>query len=538
MDASVSAPPPGGHPRRWAILGVLVLSLLVVVVDNTVLNVALKVLADPVKGLGATQGELQWAINSYTLVFAGLLLAFGILGDRVGRRRTLVFGLGVFGAFSLVSAYTQSPGQLIAARAVMGIGAAAVMPATLSIISNVFDPKERAKAIGVWAASVGVAVAIGPVIGGLLLDRFWWGSVFLINVPIIVVGVALVFALVPESRDPRPSRVDGVGVLLSIAGLVALVYGVIEGGDSGEWSRWDVRGGLVAGVVVLAGFVLWERRIDHPTLDVRLFRDARFSSAVGAIGAVFLAGMGAFFFLAFYLQVIRGYTPLQAGLLLLPFAAGQLLFAVGSAAMVRRFGPKAVCASGLALVAVSAGSYVWVGAATPVGLVLVALFAQGAGMANVMPPAIETLMSMLPRERAGVGSAVANTIRQVGGALGVAVIGSVLTAVYRDRLEPALRGAEPAAGAAKDSIAAAHAVAAKEHLPGLVGPADRAFLTAMHYSALTAAVIAALGALAVLVWMPRRSAGPAPAPAPAAAAPESQMATPEITPVLTSPNPK
>lgn len=514
----LAAPPISGHPRRWAILGVLLVSLLIVTLDNTVLNVALTVLADPTSGLGATQSELQWAINSYTLAFAGLLFAFGILGDRLGRRRILVFGLVLFGLASLVSAYAQDPAQLVATRAVMGIGGAAVTPVTLSIISHVFDPRERGKAIGIWTAAAGLAIAIGPIVGGLLLDHFWWGSVFLINVPIIVVGIVAVFVLVPESRDPKPGRIDVVGVLLSIAGLVALVYGIIEGGESGEWGRWDVGGGLVVGALILVGFVLWERRIHHPSLDVRLFRDPRFAAASAAIGVAFFALMGVFFFVSFYAQVIRGYTALQTGLLLLPFAVGQLVFAVRSAALVRRFGLKAVCATGLALVAGSSSVYVWADADTPIWYVLVALFVQGVGMSNVMPPAIEALVSSLPRERAGVGSAVANTIRQVGGALGVAVLGALLTAVYRGELEPTLAGVGPDAAPARDSVAAAHAVAAQERLPELVGSADRAFVAAMHISALGAVVIATLGMLAVLVWMPRSaghaSAGPPTRPHP------------------------
>src|SRR5689334_15569146 len=259
-----------GHPRRWAILAVLVVSLVVVVLDNTVLNVALRTIADPVHGLGASQSDLEWAINSYTLVFAGLLFTAGILGDRLGRRSMLILGMTLFGLASLASSYAQSPGQLIGARAAMGLGAAAIMPATLSIISNVFDPRERARAIGVWAGAVGLGVAIGPVVGGVLLEHFWWGSVFLINVPIVVVGVIAVLAIVPESRDPKPGKVDLAGVLLSIAGLGTLVYGVVNGGDHGfgQPSSW---GAIAVGAAILAVFVWYERRITFPSLDVRLF---------------------------------------------------------------------------------------------------------------------------------------------------------------------------------------------------------------------------------------------------------------------------
>src|SRR6188768_2254823 len=272
-----------GHPRRWAILAVLVISLLVVVLDNTVLNVAMRTIADPQHGLGASQSELEWAINSYTLVFAGLLFTAGILADRLGRRITLTIGLALFGIASLISAYAQTADQLIWARALMGLGAAAVMPSTLSIIANVFDPRERGRAIGVWAGAVGLGVAIGPIVGGLLLEHFWWGSVFLINVPIVIAGVVLVTVLVPESRDPRPGRIDLVGVVLSIIGLSLLTYGVIEGGEKG-FGQPEAWGTLVASVAVLTGFVLYERRIAFPSLDVKLFRIPEFSASVGAIG--------------------------------------------------------------------------------------------------------------------------------------------------------------------------------------------------------------------------------------------------------------
>src|SRR3954471_9599760 len=266
MDAP--AVPGTGHPRRWAILAVLVISLLVVVLDNTVLNVALRTIADPQRGLGASQSDLEWAINSYTLVFAGLLFTAGILADRLGRRITLTVGLVLFGIASLLSAYAGSAAQLIWARPRMGLGPAAVMPATLSIIANVFEPHERGRAIGVWAGAVGLGVAIGPVVGGLLLEHFWWGAVFLINVPIVIAGVVLVLTLVPESRDPKPGRIDIVGVLLSIVGLTLLTYGVIEGGEKvfGEAGSW---GPLAASVAVLTTFILYERRIEFPSLDVK-----------------------------------------------------------------------------------------------------------------------------------------------------------------------------------------------------------------------------------------------------------------------------
>ncbi|MBO4163897.1 MULTISPECIES: MFS transporter [Micromonospora] len=497
-----------GHPRRWAILGVLVVSLLVVVLDNTILNVALRTLADPVHGLGASQGELEWAINSYTLVFAGLLFTFGVLGDRAGRRRFLLIGLVLFGLSSLLSAYAQSPGQLIAARALMGIGGAAIMPVTLSIISNVFDPRERGRAIGVWAGAVGLAVAIGPILGGALLEHFWWGSVFLINVPVVVLGVLLVALLVPESRDPRPGRVDILGVLLSVVGLVALTYGIIDGGEHG-FGRPTVWAAILGGVAVLAWFVEHERRSDHPSLDVRLFRVPRFAAPVAIVGLVFFAAMGVMFFSSFYMQLVRGYSPLETGLFFLPFAGAQLVFAPRSAAMVRRYGGRAVATVGLVLTAVALAAFAFIDATTPIWVVLVAFFLQGVGMANIMPPATESIMSALPREKAGVGSAVSNTVRQVAGALGVAVLGSVLSAVYRQDIAATVDSLPaPAREAATESVSGAYAAAAQvgPAAPKLIAAANDAFVSAMHWAAAISAVVAALGILIVLRWMPGRTA--------------------------------
>jgi DHA2 family multidrug resistance protein-like MFS transporter len=532
-----------GHPRRWAILSVLVVSLLVVVLDNTVLNVALGVIADPVTGLGATQGQLEWSINSYTLVFAGLLFTAGVLGDRFGRRRMLMIGLVLFGLSSLASAYAQDPTQLIVARALMGIGGAAVMPATLSIISNVFDPRERAKAIGVWAGAVGLAVAIGPIVAGLLLERFWWGSVFLINVPIVIAGLVAVAVLVPESRDPSPGKIDIWGVGLSIVGLVLFVYGIIDGGEHG-FDRPRAWGTIAVGALVIAAFVWFESRLRFPSLDVRLFRNPAFSAAVGAVGLVFFASMGVFFFSVFYMQLVRGYTPLQSGLLLLPFAAAQLIFAPRSAAFVRRFGPKAVCATGLALVTAALVGMAFMETDTPLWILGVIFFVMGAGMANVMAPATESVMSTLPREKAGVGSAVSNTIRQLGGSLGVAVLGSVLAASYRDSMADTVATLpEPVRRAAGESIAGAYGVAEAIGPAGqnLIGPANAAFVDAMHLASGVAAVFGVVATIVVLAWMPRRSAPvPTAAPAPAgqaataaASAPVGQAA-PAATPAPAS----
>ncbi|MFG1605648.1 MFS transporter [Actinoplanes sp. NPDC049265] len=503
-----------GHPRRWAILGVLVISLLVVVLDNTVLNVAMRTIADPDAGLGASQSQLEWAINSYTLVFAGLLFTAGVLADRFGRRLSLIIGLAVFGIASLISAYAATSGQLITARAVMGLGAAAIMPATLSIIANVFEPSERGRAIGVWAGAVGLGVAIGPIVGGLLLENFWWGSVFLINVPVVVVGIVLVAVLVPESRDPKPGRIDIVGVLLSVIGLSLLTYGVIEGGEAGfgDPQSW---GPLLGAVVVLTTFVLWERSREFPALDVRLFGNRQFAASTGVIGLIFFAAMGAMFFSAFYLQLVRGYGPLASGALFVPFALGQLVFAPRSAAMVKRFGPRAVSTVGLLLVTAGLAGFTMIGVDTPIWVVGALFFLMGVGMANVMPPATESIMAALPREKAGVGSAVSNTIRQVGGALGVAALGAVVSSVYRDNLGEVPAGLPAAArAAAEESISGAYGVAEQAGAagPGLVASANDAFVTAMHYASIASVVVALLGVAAAAIWLPSKRPAQAPAP--------------------------
>ncbi len=491
--------------RKWVVLCVLIISLVAIVLDNTVLNVALKTISEPTAGLGASQSQLEWAINSYTLVFAGLLFTFGVIGDRVGRKRMLIIGMALFGLSSLICSYAQTPAELIWARAAMGLGGAAVMPQTLSIITNVFDPLERPRAIGIWASAVGVAIAIGPVTGGVLLDHFWWGSVFLINVPLTAVGVTAIALLVPESRSPSPGRIDYLGVLLSVVGLVLLVYGIIRGGDAGSWLERGVIGPIAAGLAVLTVFCGHESRTEHPSLDVRLFRDPRLSSAAAAIGLNFFAMAGVYFFMSFYLQNVRGYSPLHAGLLTTPVAIGQLIASNKSASLVRRFGAKRVAAGGLTVVTGALIGYHSLTLATPVAALECIFFLQGSGMGIVMPTATESVMSVVPRERGGAGSAITNTSRQVAVALGVAVLGSILAQAYRTGLAPGL-GALPAAGrlAATQSIAATQAAAG--HLgPGgtaLLALADRSFVHAMHVTTVVSAVIAATGAVLIVIWMP------------------------------------
>ncbi|WP_189859559.1 MFS transporter [Streptomyces poonensis] len=495
--------PEAVHRRRWAILGVLMLSLLIVVLDNSILNVAIKTIATPAPtGLGATQSELEWAINSYTLVFAGLLFTAGLLGDRLGRKRVLMAGLVVFGIGSALAAGSGTPGELIAFRAVMGLGAAFVMPATLAVLMNVFERDEQPKAIGIWAGGVGLAIAIGPITGGVLLEHFWWGSVFLVNVPIVVVALALMLWLVPDSRDPAPGRIDPFGVLLSVIGLVLLVYGIIEGGQYGDFTRVDVLLPIVGGIVVLALFVLYEKRSDHPSIDIAYFRNKVFSAAVCAIALVFFALMGVTFFSVFYTQSVRGYEPLETGLLLLPLALAQLVFAPRARLVVNRFGTRAVCTAGLLTVAVCLAAFTALDADTPIWILELVFFFMGTGMAHIMTPVSVVVMQALPREKAGSASALSNTFRQVGGALGIAVLGSVLSAAYRSGIEDDLPPA--ARHEAGESIEATLAFAARLGARGedLVGPAHDAFLHAMHITALCGAGVALLGAVVVALFLP------------------------------------
>jgi len=513
--------------------------LVVVILDNTVLNVALKTIQ---QDLGATQSDMEWAINSYTLVFAGLMFTAGVLGDRFGRRRLLLIGMVLFGGASALSAWSQSPGQLIATRALMGIGAAMIQPQTLSIIQNVFEPGERGRAIGIWAGVSGAGIALGPVIGGFLLEHFWWGSVFLINVPFTLVGAAAIIALVPESADPHPQKVDPLGVLLSIAGLVSLVYGIIKGGETAQWTSTQVLLPMVGGALVLVLFVLIERRTSHPSLDLTLFRKPEFSASTVALALTFFAMMGTTFFLTFYWQIVRGYAPLRAGLLVVPVSLGIAAMAPRSAKLVERFGARAVIATGMVLTAGVFSLYTQIGQDTPVWAIELLLLVWGFGGGMVMAPATTVTMSAVPRDKAGVGSAVTNTVRMVGGSLGVAILGSVLSAVYRGRLDGAVNVLpanlrDEAAESIGGTVGAIGKVAggvqngtlppsAGRGLPGLADTANAAFLHAMHAAVLVSVAAALVAALLVRIYLPGRTAQPEPARPEPAVPPEERALEP------------
>jgi DHA2 family multidrug resistance protein-like MFS transporter len=506
--------------RRWYILGVLVVCLLIVILDNTILNVALKTIQ---QDLNASQSDMEWAINAYVLVFAGLLFTFGVLGDRYGRKRVLMIGMLLFGAMSALTAFAQTSGQLIACRALMGIGGAMVQPQTLSIITNVFEPRERGRAIGIWAGFSGLAVAIGPVTGGFLLEHFWWGSVFLINIPVAIVGLIGLAALVPDSKDPQPGRIDPIGVVLSIAGLVLFIYGIIKGGQTTDWGSPQVWGTMVGGLTLLAAFVLVERRSTHPSLDISLFRNPAFSAATGAIGFAFLGLMGSTFYLAYYLQLGRGYSPLRAGLCLIAVAIPLMFAAARSGKMAQRYGPRLVASTGLLLVTIAYVGYVVVDQNTPLWVVEALLALMGLGMGNVMAPATNVVMGAVPRAKAGSGAAVNNTIRQVGGALGVAILGSVLAASYRghfgstgDALPAPVRGGDVAESIGGTFAAIGRTVAGVASgrfprqtlgaIPGVQRASIDSFMSAMHVTSLAAAGFTLVGAIVVALFLPGRQA--------------------------------
>ncbi len=437
--AGPSARPRGGGRRaRWAALAVVCAAALIVNVDNTILNVALPTL---VRDLHATSSELQWIVDSYAMVFAGLLLVGGSLADRFGRKRFFLIGLAFFTGGSACAAFSGSVDALIAWRAVMGAGAALTIPASLSIINDIFrDPAERARAIGAWAATIGLGVAIGPIAGGLLLTRFWWGSVFLVNVPIAVAGFACALLLVTGSRNPAADRIDPVGALLSIAGLGLLLWAIIEAPAQG-WTSGQVTGTGLASLAVIGIFIAWEAHSRHPMLKLGFFFDRRFSIAAAGECLGIFGLLGALFLQTQMLQFDLGYSPLQAGLRILPVAAVLCASAPVSPAVARVIGIKFTVAAGL--VAIAGGLWQNSVASTAdahyagfvPGMLLIGL---GAGL--LLPTATNSVVGAVPRGDSGVGSAINAVALQIGGALGVAVIGSTLSTRYQGRMTAALAG--------------------------------------------------------------------------------------------------
>ena len=505
MTDSGSAPAPSAaYRRRWWTLVILSMSLLIIGLDNTILNVAIPTLQ---REFDATATELQWMVDAYILVFAGLLLTMGSLGDRFGRKRALQAGLLVFGLASLLAAYADSSAQLIAARALLGIGGALIMPSTLSILTNVFPREERGKAIGVWAAVAGLGVGLGPLTGGLLLERFWWGSVFLVNVPIVGLALVAGLALIPESRDPHPRPLDIPGAVLSIAAITTLVYSIIEAPVRG-WTDGVTIAGFVGGAAMVAAFMYWEIRTDHPMLNLAFFRNLRFSAGAAAISIGFFALFGMIFGMTQFLQFVQGHTPLEAGLRMVPIALGMAFGAGMSHRLVGRLGSNKVVAMGLAGVAAVLLSISFWEPDTSYLVVGLTFFLLAFSMGNVMAPSTDSVMGAVPEANAGIASAMNDVTRQVAGAFGVAVIGSIINTVYGNRMSEAVAGLPPeAAEAASDSVGAASRVAST--LPagvagGLVEAARTAFTDALGVAVIVAAGVAIIGSVLIARFMPAR----------------------------------
>jgi EmrB/QacA subfamily drug resistance transporter len=498
---------------RWTVLAVLCLSLLAVVIDGTIVNTALPTLS---RELDASSSDLQWIVDAYTLAFAGLLLVAGAAGDRYGRHRALSAGLVVFGAASALAAISQTSGQLIAARGLMGVGAALVMPATLSILSDVFrdDPVGRAKAIGIWSGVSGLGVAIGPSAGGLLLAHFSWGWVFLVNLPVVVLALALGRRFVPASRAERAPALDLVGAALSVAGLGAVTYAVIEGPVNG-WTSLATLAPAIGGLLVLGAFAAWERRVTQPMLDVRLFANLRFTAASLSVTTVFFTLFGALFLLTQILQLVLGWSTVKAGFGAMPFAVTVGVTSPLAAELAKRIGTKIPVVAGLLLMAAGLAHMGSASADSSYGHFAVATVLMAGGMGLAMAPATESIMGALPPEQAGVGSAVNDTTREIGGVMGVAILGSIANAGYVSNLgDAAAQLPQPAAEAANSSLAGALTVA--HHAPDAVGhplalAAQDAFVRAADRGVLVAAAVAIAGALFAWRALPARAAAHNPA---------------------------
>ena len=499
-------------PRnRWIALIVLCLAELLVGIDNTIVNVALPSIS---RELSAGTSGLQWVVDAYTLVFAGLLLGFGHLGDRFGRRRMLLVGIAGFGAVSVGAAVANSLGELISARAVMGAFAALIFPATLALLTNIFtDARERVAAVGIWAGVAGISVAVGPVTGGWLLEHFSWHSVFWVNIPMAVIALLAVLRFVPESRDPHVGGLDVLGIVLSVSAITALVWAIIEGPQRGWASPLELLA-FVGGVALLVGFVSWERRSPSPVLDVRLFTNRRFSAASGAISVAFFGLFGFIFLITQYFQVIKGYSTLSAGVRTLPFALVIGALAPVAVQLAQRFGATVVVSVGL--VSMSAGfglastadvqSAYW-------GKIIVSMVLMATGLGLISGPATESIMGALPREQAGAGSAVNDTTRELGGTLGVAVLGSVLASIYRTQLTSDLHPLRLSAdlrARALSSVTGGFQVAHQSGSATLLNSVQHAFIDGISRASLVASLACLAGAIAVAVALPARAkSGPA-----------------------------
>ena len=497
------------YKQRWIALAFLGISLLIISLDNTVLNVALPSIAND---LGASASGLQWIVDAYVLVFASLLLTMGTISDRVGRKKVLQVGLVLFGTGSLMAALSTSTGMLIGFRAFQGIGAAIIMPSTLSILTATFrNPAERARAIAIWAGIFGLGIGVGPVIAGVLLDHFHWSSVFLINIPVVAIALVGGYLFMEDSRDETASWPDIPGVALSIAGLFAVVYGIIKAGEN-SWSTSEVLWSMSTGAVLLAIFVLWERRTQTPMLPLTFFKNMSFTGANIALTLVMFSMFGSMFFMSQYFQSVQGYTPFQAGLRVLPMAPVMLVMSINSARVAFRIGTKLTVSLGIFMAAI--GTF-YIYRITEVNTayweILIGMLITSGGMGMAMSPATNSIMGSLPLRKAGVGSAMNDTTRQVGGALGVAILGSIMNTTYVhtvDKLShnpgPALP--EPVLHAIRSSIQGAHIAAERIPDPAIsqriVDTANTGFVSGMTDAFLVAAIIMVVASLVTLAILP------------------------------------
>ncbi|HZM76983.1 MAG TPA: MFS transporter [Candidatus Limnocylindrales bacterium] len=510
--------------KQRAILLVMALSVLVVVMDLTILNVAL---ASIQRELGASNADLQWSLDAYLITFAAFIFTGGVIADRFGRKRVLIGALVLFGLASVLAAEATSAWQLIVWRALMGVGAAAIPPVTLAILLTIFPPAMRPKAIGVWAGAAGVGTAVGPIIGGLLLNSFWWGSVLLINAPLAVLAIAAIVWLVPEATGPQAGSFDPVGVLLSIAGVGALVYGIVQGGED-SWLAMGTLGPILGGVILLAALVAFERRLAIPALDLSLLRASRYAAGTFAIAFAFFALLGAVFITSIYFQAVLGLAPANAGLLMVPMGLGALLTSTRVAPLVARYGARVVVSTGSAVMALSFLIFALVGRQSPIWVLALAQLILGLGWGSVFAPATGALMSVVQPAKAGAGQAVANTFRQVAGALGVAVIGSLLSMRFRATLGSAaevlpdslVAKARESLGGTLEALRAAGGQIPPAAAEGLKVQAQDAYVSGMHLTMLVCLAFALCAAIIALRGLPGK-------PPPATAAPAAPAAAPE-----------
>lgn len=494
------------YKRRWWILGVLCLSLLIVMVGNTTLNVALPRLSED---LSATNTQLQWLVDAYSLVFAGFLFLAGSIGDRFGRKGILQTGLVVFGAASAYAAFgVDTANQLIAARAVMGLAGAMIMPATLSILTNVFPNDERAKAISLWAGISGAGMAFGPLLTGFILEHGSWHGAFLINLPLILIALVSGAVLVPRSSDPNHTKFDLLGSILSVVGLTSIVYAIIEAPNHG-WLSAETLGVFGFGFAVMALFVWWELRAKHPMLDVRLFKIGAFGVSSLVLSLVFFALMGMFFNMSQLMQLVWGYQPLDSAIKMLPMSFVMVVGSILSAKLVERFGKKMVVGSGMLIMALGVTLLATMGVAPNYPILVTSMCIAALGMSIAMSPTTDLMMSAVPRARAGMGSAMNDTTRELGGSLGVAVLGSLLASQYGSKIAPAVSALpDQAKVIAENSLAGALKVS--EMLPEavrgtVVEAAKTAWISGFRRALIIGAVIITLSSLVAFRWLPNTS---------------------------------